>query len=139
MQFYSTILAFHLISILTWISSLLYMKKLILLQSQQSNIQLQQETAKTYKYLANPAFLATIIFGTLLLVLNKPLLQTGFWIYAKFFFISLIIIVHHLCKISLKQIIKKELMVNKHLSSVYTYSALILFALVALLTIVKPF
>ena len=139
MPFYTSILALHLISIITWISSLLYMQKLILLQSKQNNSTLEQETAHTYKYLANPAFLATIVFGSLLLILNKPLLQTGFWIYLKFFFISMIIIVHHLCKIYLNQLRKNELIQSKHFSYLYTNSALILFAFIALLTIIKPF
>lgn len=139
MQYYYLILAFHLISVVLWISVIVYMQRLILLQAEGKNDKLQEEAFFIYKKIASPAFLGTVVFGILLVIFNKAILESGFWIYAKFFLISLIILMHHLSKINLMQIENNTLTTSKKQIGYHSYSPLILLSLVVILTIIKPF
>ncbi|MGB5918526.1 CopD family protein [Arcobacter sp.] len=139
MNFYYLLLSFHLISVITWISTIVYIGRLIFLQLGNKNTILQEEAYLIYKKISMPAFIATIFFGIILLFLNKSLLETGFWIYIKFFLISLIIIVHHLCKIYLNQIEKDELKKSNHYLKYLSLSPLFFTAIIIILTINKPF
>lgn len=73
------------------------MSKLILIQLNNKNIELLKEGDFIYKRIFLQAFISTISLGLILLILNKELLESGFWIYIKFLFVSLIIILHYLC------------------------------------------
>lgn len=139
MKFYYLLLSFHLIAVITWISTIVYIGRLIFLQVVNKNTNLQNEAYLIYKKISMPAFIATISFGIILLFLNKSLLETGFWIYIKFFLISLIIMIHHLCKIYLNQIEKDELKKSNQYLKYLSLSTLIFVALIIILTINKPF
>lgn len=139
MKFYYLLLSFHLIAVITWISTIVYIGRLIFLQVVNKNTNLQNEAYLIYKKISMPAFIATISFGIILLFLNKSLLETGFWIYIKFFLISLIIMIHHLCKIYLNQIEKDELKKSNQYLKYLSLSTLIFAALIIILTINKPF
>ncbi len=139
MKYYNLLLAFHLISIVTWISTIVYLQRLILLQVNTTQQLLITEGFFIYKRLANPAFSSTIVFGIVLIILNKSLLETGLWIYLKFFIISLIIIIHHLCKINLKQLERNQFTTKEQNVNYHSYAPLILVAVVTVLTITKPF
>jgi protoporphyrinogen IX oxidase len=139
MKFYYLLLSFHLIAVITWISTIVYIGRLIFLQVVNKNTNLQNEAYLIYKKISMPAFIATISFGIILLFLNKSLLETGFWIYIKFFLISLIIMIHHLCKIYLNQIEKDKLLKSKKYLKYLSLFPLIFAALIIILTINKPF
>jgi protoporphyrinogen IX oxidase len=139
MKFYYLLLSFHLIAVITWISTIVYIGRLIFIQVDNQNTNLQKEAYLIYKKISMPAFISTIFFGIILLFLNKSLLETGFWIYIKFFLISLIIIVHHLFKIYLNQIEKDELKKSNQYLKYLSLSPLIFTALIIILTINKPF
>lgn len=139
MKFYYLLLSFHLIAVITWISTIVYISRLIFLQVVNKNTNLQNEAYLIYKKISMPAFIATISFGIILLFLNKSLLETGFWIYIKFFLISLIIMIHHLCKIYLNQIEKDKLLKSKKYLKYLSLFPLIFAALIIILTINKPF
>lgn len=136
---YYFILSFHLIAIITWITSLFLIQRLVLLQARDKDNKVLEEGFLIYKKVANPAFLATFVFGIILISLNKALLSTGFWIYAKFFFISLIALLHHMCKTDLKNL-QENRFSRKDKNIIYhSISPLILVAITAILVIVKPF
>ena len=139
MSYYYLILSFHLIAIITWITSLVYMQRLIFLQVEKVNSKLLKEGYFVFESLAKPAFLLTIVFGVVLVVLNKGLLSSGFWIYVKFFFISLIIILHHLCKINLKELESNSFKTKKQNVIYHSFAPLVLVSIVAILTITKAF
>ncbi len=139
MQFYYLLLSFHLIAVITWISSIVYLGRLIFLQVENKNTYLQKEAYFIYKKISMPAFICTISLGLILIFLNKTVLETGFWIYTKFFIISIIIMIHHLCKIYLNQIERNQFLKSKEYLKYFSFSSLILVAFVIVLTITKPF
>lgn len=139
MKFYYLLLSFHLIAVITWISTIVYIGRLIFLQVVNKNTNLQNEAYLIYKKISMPAFISTIFLGLVLLSLNKSLLESEFWIYIKFFLISLIIMIHHLCKIYLTQIEENRLLKSKEYLKYFSMFPLILVAIIMILTITKPF
>ena len=139
MAYYSAFLALHLISLIIWLCSLLVIYRLIVLQTKQACSMQLEEAFYMYKLFASPALSIAIILGTALLFLNKGILSTGFWIYIKFFLISMMIILHHQGKIYLQQIKNNTFEKSTYFISYHSYMPMVLVAIVAFLTITKLF
>jgi putative membrane protein len=136
---YYILLSFHLLAVIIWVSSLLYLYGLSLLQKDQKDKTLIDKALEFYKRVSNPALLVTVVLGVTLLVLNKGLLETGFWIYIKFFLTSLMILLHFAYKIEI-DLVKKDLKIFKNrviISHIYTLVALL--GIVIILVTTKPF
>ena len=78
MKFYYLLLSFHLIAVITWISSIVYLGRLIFLQVENKNTYLQKEAYFIYKKISMPAFICTISLGLILIFLNKTVLKQDF-------------------------------------------------------------
>lgn len=139
MAYYNFFVAFHLISLIVWITSTVYIFRLILLQIDEKNEFLLKEGFMIYNQISSFSFLFTICFGLILIFLNKSILETGIWIYIKFFLVSIIILIHHLSKIYLNKIDKNIFTKDKKYIKYMSFLPLILMSLIILLTIIKPF
>ncbi|MDN5110766.1 CopD family protein [Aliarcobacter butzleri] len=139
MAYYNFFVAFHLISLIVWITSTVYIFRLILLQIDEKNEFLLKEGFMIYNQISSFSFLFTICFGLILIFLNKSILETGIWIYIKFFLVSIIILIHHLSKIYLNKIDKNIFTKDKKYIKYMSFLPLILMSLIILLTITKPF
>ncbi|MBF7065853.1 hypothetical protein D5R49_07095 [Arcobacter butzleri] len=100
---------------------------------------LLKEGFMIYNQISSFSFLFTICFGLILIFLNKSILETGIWIYIKFFLVSIIILIHHLSKIYLNKIDKNIFTKDKKYIKYMSFLPLILMSLIILLTITKPF
>ena len=60
---------------------------------------------KLYKYIGVPAMWASIASGTLMLVLNLALFETGLWIYAKLFLLVILIAYDYSMEVYRKQLL----------------------------------
>ncbi|RZV18633.1 CopD family protein [Aliarcobacter butzleri] len=139
MAYYNFFVAFHLISLIVWITSTVYIFRLILLQIDKKNEFLLKEGFMIYNQISSFSFLFTICFGLILIFLNKSILETGIWIYIKFFLVSIIILIHHLSKIYLNKIDENTFTKDKKYIKYMSFFPLILMSLIILLTITKPF
>jgi len=144
MEHYEMIKALHLISIFIWISMLVYLPKLIsfrLVALKSGNISLiekiKKEEKTIYRYVASPAFVLAVGLGISLVMLNKDLLSTGFWIYIKFFFISILAIIHHWCKIYMLELDKNKTDINEKVFDYLSSTTLLLISVIILVTLVK--
>jgi len=88
MQYYTYILAFHIISMMSWMAMLFYLPRLYVYHQENFDkkefveiVKIQEY--KLYKYIGLPAMWATIISGISMLVLNTNIFQSGAWIHAK--------------------------------------------------------
>lgn len=145
MQYYYLVLAFHLISILIWISALTYLSRLMIIHTQalgNQNIQLCESIKKEENFIFNTlihsGFYFAITFGVILIYLNNAILASGVWFYVKLFFISLLIIVHHLCKIYMNQLNKNEFIKKDSFLTWFSFLPLIIGSLIVLVTLTKP-
>lgn len=139
MTYYNLFVSLHLISLIVWITSTVYIFRLILLQIYEKNKILLKEAFMIYNQISSFSFLFTICFGLILIFLNKSILKTGIWIYIKFFLVSIIILIHHLSKIYLNKIDKNIFTKDKKYIKYMSFFPLILMSLIILLTITKPF
>ena len=139
MTYYNLFVSLHLISLIVWITSTVYIFRLILLQIYEKNKILLKEAFMIYNQISSFSFLFTICFGLILIFLNKSILKTGIWIYIKLFLVSIIILIHHLSKIYLNKIDKNIFTKDKKYIKYMSFFPLILMSLIILLTIIKPF
>ncbi len=88
MDYYTYILAFHVISMMSWMAMLFYLPRLYVYHQEHSQkkefvevVKIQEY--KLYKYIGIPAMWATIVSGVAMLALNPAIFQSGAWIHAK--------------------------------------------------------
>jgi len=94
--YYNWILAFHVMSFMSWMAMLFYLPRLFVYHSEHSDkadfvevVKIQEY--KLYKYIGLPAMWATIISGGLLIYIVPSMLSGGGWLHAKLFFVALLI------------------------------------------------
>ena len=99
MEYYTWILTFHVMAMMSWMAMLFYLPRLFVYHVE--NIEKKEFVAvvkiqeyKIYKYIGLPAMWATIISGITMIILNPILLdfQTSFWMYAKLFTLLVLIV-----------------------------------------------
>ncbi|RXK01852.1 hypothetical protein CRV02_05920 [Arcobacter sp. CECT 8989] len=142
MHYYELIKAFHLISIIIWFSSSIYLLKTLffhksLLEIKELQIikKLKQKEIFIYRYVSSFSFVFAVILGVVLIAQNSALLQSGYWIYTKFFFISLLAIVHHYIRVFIDELISTKLKAFEYL----ILFIVIVLSIVIFLTITKLF
>ncbi|NCD11328.1 MAG: protoporphyrinogen oxidase HemJ [Epsilonproteobacteria bacterium] len=95
MEYYSWILSFHIMSFMSWMAMLFYLPRLFVYHVEHAHksefvevVKIQEY--KIYKYIGLPAFWATLISGTAMLIVNPVLLETGTWLHAKIVAVALL-------------------------------------------------
>ena len=94
MEYYTWILTFHIMAMMSWMAMLFYQPRLYVyhtehkLKAQFVEVVEIQEY-KMYKYIGIPAMWATVLSGVVMLVLHPYLLAD--WMYAKLFVLVLLI------------------------------------------------
>lgn len=94
-EYYQPILAFHIISVLSWMAMLFYLPRLFVYHQEHSDkeqfvevVKIQER--KIYKFIGMPAMWATIISGTMLIIANPELFKNG-WFHAKLSMVILLV------------------------------------------------
>ena len=141
---YSLIKAFHVISIVAWISAILYLPRLFVYhttvkRNSEASKMLKIMEYRLQKFIMNPAMLFTIIFGVFLLKTNGIINWTEKWIYFKLLGVFLLLVVHNLLGRY-----RKDFFLNKNKHSGRFYKILnevptILLIVIILLVYLKPF
>ena len=140
---YSLIKAFHVISIVAWISAILYLPRLFVYhttvkRNSEASKMLKIMEYRLQKFIMNPAMLFTIIFGVFLLKTNGIINWTEKWIYFKLLGVFLLLVVHNLLGRY-----RKDFFLNKNKHSGRFYKILnevptILLIVIILLVYLKP-
>lgn len=88
MEYYTWILTFHIMAVMSWMAMLFYLPRLFVYHVENSEkkefvevVKIQE--FKIYKYIGAPAMWATIASGALMLFLNSDILKSGGWMHAK--------------------------------------------------------
>ncbi|MFC2073364.1 protoporphyrinogen oxidase HemJ [Campylobacterota bacterium] len=144
MAYYSWILAFHVMSFVSWMAMLFYLPRLFIYHRENADttaftdiVEIQEY--KLFKYIGAPAMWATIISGAVMLYLNTGIFSSGGWMHAKLFFLVFLIAYHF----SLESI-RKTLIVNPHYKSskylrIYNEVPTLLMIFIVIMVVVKPF
>ena len=141
---YSLIKAFHVISMVAWVSAILYLPRLFVYhttvkRNSEASKMLKIMEYRLQKFIMNPAMLLTIIFGVFLLKTNGIINWTEKWIYFKLLGVFLLLVVHNLLGRY-----RKDFFLDKNKHSGRFYKILnevptILLIVIILLVYLKPF
>ena len=144
MAYYSWILAFHVMSFVSWMAMLFYLPRLFIYHRENADTKaftdiVEIQEYKLFKYIGAPAMWATIISGAVMLYLNSGIFSSGEWMHAKLFFLLFLIAYHF----SLESI-RKTLIVNPHYKSskylrIYNEVPTLLMIFIVIMVVVKPF
>lgn len=94
MEYYSWIIIFHIMAMMSWMAMLFYQPRLYVYHTEHKNkpdfvdvVKIQE--LKMYKYIGVPAMWATVLSGIIMIVINPSIIDS--WLYAKIFFVILLI------------------------------------------------
>ncbi len=144
MAYYSWILAFHVMSFVSWMAMLFYLPRLFIYHREHADNKafgevVQVQEYKLYRYIGLPAMWATILSGGAMLYLNPAIFQSGGWMHAKLVFVALLIAY----SFSLDHI-RKRLIENPYYKSgkyfrFYNEVPTLLMIGIVIMVVVKPF
>lgn len=96
MQYYTWILTFHIISVMSWMAMLFYLPRLFVYHVENNHkkdfvdvVKIQEY--KIYKYIGLPAMYASIVSGITMIALNPDMFKSGMWLHAKLTVVILLI------------------------------------------------
>ena len=144
MAYYSWILAFHVMSFVSWMAFLFYMPRLFIYHRENADTKAFTDVVKVQEYklhkiIGIPAMWATVLSGTLMLYLNPDILSSADWMYAKLFALAFLLAYH----ISLGKI--RTIMINNaHYKNskwlrIYNEAPTLLMIFIVIMVVVKPF
>jgi len=144
MAYYSWILAFHVMSFVSWMAFLFYMPRLFIYHRENAETiaftdVVKVQEYKLYKIIGVPAMWATVLTGALMLYLNSEILLNANWMYAKLFALAFLLAYH----ISLGKI--RTIMIDNpfYKSSkwfrIYNEIPTLLMIFIVIMVVVKPF
>jgi putative membrane protein len=98
MTYYLWLKALHLIGMVAWMAGMLYLPRLYVYHADAAPGSDKSETFKIMerrllRAIINPAMIATILFGVLMLVANPQLMSYG-WVHAKLGLIAALVFIH---------------------------------------------
>ncbi len=99
MEYYNWIIAFHVMSFISWMAMLFYQPRLYVYHQEHADnegfievVKIQEN--KLYNFIGVPAMWATIISGTAMLMLNPGLFKSGMWLHIKLTAAILLVLYH---------------------------------------------
>ena len=144
MEYYTWILAFHVMSFTSWMAMLFYLPRLFIYHREHSDnvafgVVVQIQEYKLYAYIGVPAMWATLLSGALMLYLNPGIFQSGGWMHVKLLFIALLVTYSFsLNSIRKKLIDDPEYKSGKYFRFYNEVPTLIMIVIV-IMVVVKPF
>lgn len=134
--------ALHIISVIAWFAALFYLPRLFVYHAQT-----QDETGKErfilmerklYKLIANPAMMATILFG-IGMVSVLPSIAQGGWFHAKMALVAALLVFHFMCKAHLKKFASGSNQKSDRYFRYFNEVPSVLLVLIVILVVIKPF
>jgi len=143
MEYYMWILAFHVMSFMSWMAMLFYQPRLYVYHSEHAEnkgfvevVQIQEY--KLYTYIGNPAMWATILSGATMLYLNPDYLTQG-WMIAKLIFLGFLIAYHYSMEFHRKKLIDNPCYKPGKFYRFYNEVPTLLMIGIVIFVVIKPF
>ncbi len=144
MAYYSWILAFHVMSFISWMAMLFYLPRLFIYHRENADTKaftdiVEVQEYKLYTYIGVPAMWATVLSGALMLYLKEGIFSSGGWMHAKLFALALLLAYHiSLGKIRLIMLENPQYKSSKWFR-IYNEAPTLLMMFIVIMVIVKPF
>ena len=143
MEYYTWILAFHVMSFTSWMAMLFYQPRLYVYHSEHADnpgfvevVKIQE--FKLFKYIGVPAMWATILSGATMLWLNPALLKMP-WMHAKLLFVAVLIAYHFTLEYHRKKLIENPQFKPGKFYRFYNEVPTLLMIGIVIFVVVKPF
>jgi len=144
MEYYSWVLAFHVMSVLSWMAVLFYLPRLFVYHVEHAKngpaftdvIKIQE--MKLFKYIGNPAMWASLISGLVMIWLNPDMFKSGVWLHVKLTAVVVMLGYHHSLGV-----LRKKLFVDKCTKSgkffrFYNEVPTLLIIVIVIMVVIKP-
>ncbi len=143
MAYYNWILAFHVISFVSWMAMLFYLPRLFVYHREFADnydfvevVKIQER--KLYYFIGVPAFWATLLSGSAMLALNPALFKSGLWLHIKLTAALGMVIYHFSLGYFRKRLEKDECVKSGKFFRAYNEVPTILMIIIVIMVIVKP-
>ncbi len=143
MEYYAWILAFHVMSFVSWMAMLFYQPRLYVYHAEHADnpgfvevVKIQEY--KLYKYIGVPAMWATILSGATMLWLNPVLLRMP-WMHAKLLFVAVLIAYHFTLEYHRRKLIENPHYKPGKFYRFYNEVPTLLMIGIVIFVVVKPF
>jgi putative membrane protein len=144
MEYFTWVLAFHVMSFTSWMAMLFYQPRLYVYHSEHADnagfvevVKIQEY--KLLKYIGNPAMWATILSGGWMLWVKPGIFQSGGWMYAKLLFIALLIAYHFSLEYHRKKLIENPAFKPGKFYRFYNEVPTLLMIGIVIFVVIKPF
>lgn len=136
--------AFHVIAVISWMAGLLYLPRLFVYHTQAVKNSYASETFKLmemrlYRYIMQPAMVATWLFGGLMLYANWDAIMAMGWMHAKLSLVFLMTGLHHVFGAWRKKFMRDENTKSAKFYKFWNEAPTLLMIAIVILVIVKPF
>ncbi len=144
MEYYTWILAFHVMSFVSWMAFLFYMPRLFIYHRENASVSdftdvVKVQEYKLHKIIGVPAMWATVLSGAIMLYFNFGIFSSGWWMHAKLFALAFLLAYHiSLGKIRLIMIENPYYKSSKWFR-VYNEVPTLLMIFIVIMVVVKPF
>jgi putative membrane protein len=144
MEYYSWILAFHVMSFVSWMAMLFYLPRLFIYHRENADTKsftdiVEIQEYKLFKYIGAPAMWATIISGAVMLYLNSGIFSSGGWMHAKLFVLIFLIAYHFSLNSIRKIMIENPYYKSSKYLRIYNEVPTLLMIFIVIMVVVKPF
>jgi putative membrane protein len=136
--------ALHIVFVSSWFAGLFYLPRIFVNLTQvPSDSHAERErlllmARKLYRF-AGLLMVGAIGLGLVLLALQPGLLHTGGWLHVKLLLVVVAVGYHHMCRGMLRSFEKLENRRRERWFRVFNEMAVLLFAVIVILVVVKPF
>jgi putative membrane protein len=144
MEYYNYILAFHVMSVLSWMAMLFYQPRLYVyhVEHQENGkcftdvIKIQER--KLYKYIGVPAFWASLLSGLTMIYLNPAMLKGAYWLWVKLVALVFMIAFHFYLEVLRKELLEDRCQKSGKFFRVINEIPTILMIIIVTMVVVKP-
>jgi putative membrane protein len=143
-EYYSWILAFHVMSFASWMAVLFYLPRLFIYHVEHKSngkaftdvIEIQER--KLYSFIGVPAFWATLISGLAMIALNIGLFESGIWLYIKLVTLVFLIAYHYSLNVIRKKLEADTCTKTGKQLRFYNEVPTILMIIIVIMVVIKP-
>ena len=144
MEYYSWVLAFHVMSVLSWMAVLFYLPRLFVYHVEHAKngpaftdvIKIQE--MKLLKYIGHPAMWASLISGLLMIWLNPDMFKSGAWLHVKLTAVVVMLGYHHSLGVLREKLFADKCTKSGKFFRFYNEVPTILMIVIVIMVIVKP-
>ncbi len=144
MEYYNWILAFHVMSVISWMAMLFYMPRLFIYHVEYAKngpaftdvIKIQEE--KLWRIIGNPAMIASLLSGLVMIALNPDLFKGGVWLHVKLTAVVIMLGYHHSLGVLRKKLLADKCTKSGKFFRFYNEVPTLLMMVIVIMVVIKP-